>query len=251
MGVDAATPPGLWERVRQIAQQEVAKLLRSGLLRNASISDGGLTIKGGFLRLLDKVLGVDLFYVGPVNPPRADGTPQQGWIVRRADGSVVLLLLDALPTDSGGALNQALNWFDRSRNVVLADDTDSGQGMARPHLNGGWSRTRFGDITVSTTSSSFETLWDTRLTKPQPKLEVWYRASMDTAGTTGEVRVLVNGQPFGAVQAQGFVLATQVVGPLPVAGDHMDTLVVEIQGRRSSASGALRVEPLPWFGRQS
>lgn len=249
MGVDAGTPPGLFDRIRQLVRDEVAKLLRSGLLRNASISEGGLTIRGGFLRLVAGA--VDLFYVGPVAPNKADGTAQQGWIVRRADGTNVLFLRDAIPTDAGGALQQALNWYDRTGNVVLADDTNGGVGLARPWLSGGFGRTRFTDFGVGSTSATFETLWDQRISKQQPRLEVAYRASMDTSATTGETRVLVNGVQLGTTQAETFSVATHFIGPLAVAGNHMDDLLVEIQGRRTSTTGTLKVEPLYWKSRQT
>ena len=253
MGLDAMTPPGLWERIRQMIRDEVGVLLRSGLLRNASISEGGLTIKGGFLRLLATIAGgsVELFYVGPVSPDKADGSPQQGWRVRRADGTVVLELFDAFPTDAGGALNQALNWRDRSQHVTFADDTNSGQGMARPWLSGGFARTRYTDFSISTTSSTFETLWDTYITHQQPRLTVMYRASMDTSGATGETRLLLNGNPIGAVGSESFSVVTRTVGPVVAPGDHMEVVHLEIQARCTSASGAVRVEPILWRGEQS
>lgn len=249
MGVDAALPPGLFERIRSMITTEVAKLLRSGLLRSASIGEGGLTLRGGFLQMLFG--DVQVLLVGPVTPRLPDGSPQLGLILRRADGSNVLDLYDADPTDAGGALQQALNWRDRLANVVLADDTNSGQGLARPWLSGQFARTRYEDMSVQTTSGTFETLWETRISKQQPRLEVAYRATMDTSGTTGQTRVLVNGTQLGTTQSATFLLNTYFIGPEAVGGNHMQDLVIEIQGRRSSASGALRVEALYWRGRQS
>jgi hypothetical protein len=237
MGDEAATPPGFWERVRMIAADEVAKLLRSGLLRNASISDGGLTIRGGFLRLLDKVLDVDLFYVGPVSPDKADGSPQQGWVVRRADGTTVLLLRDAFPTDAGGALQQALNWYDRAGNVVLADDTNGGAGLARPHLASAFYPARTQDM-LKSTAAVFETVFRARVEKQQPKLYVEAWGWTDVAGTSGDVQVLVNGAALGTVRGvnNGAVTLLQF-GPAVVAGNIGDVLNVEIQARRTAGTG--------------
>lgn len=250
MGADAGTPPGLVDRIRQIAADEVRKFARSGFLRNASISDGGLTIKGGFFRMLSKATGgVTQFFLGPVAPGLPDGTPQQGWLVNRADDTMVLGLYDS--DTANGQFNQALSWFDRKGNVVFADDTDGGQGIARPWLSGHFAPARFNDWTVSTTSATFETLWEQRIDLQQPRLQVTYWASMDAAGTTGQTRVMVNGVQFGPTAAEAFLVPLRTVGPLPVAGGHLTEVLVQIQGRRTSTTGALRVQALNWKGRQS
>lgn len=252
MAQEAAVPLStVKELARQIAREEVGRFARSGFLRNASISGGaGLRIiDGGKLALIAEN-GTVLFYIGPVSPSLPDGSPQPGWEVRRADGTLAFGMRDAFP-DADGTLNQALTWYDRAGNAVIADDTDSGQGIARPWLTGGFYRARYADMGVSTTSSTFETLWEARLDKQQPQLIVGYKATMDTTETAGETRVLVNDAPLGPVTAESFAIVTRMVGPAPVAGAHMDTLTVKIQGRRTSATGALRVEPAGWWGRQT
>lgn len=248
MTAEAQLPRGWRGLVQKMIDDSIARFARSGFLRNASVTGGaGLTVADGGAWRLTAADGTEIFYVGPVDPPMPDGSPQPGVIVRRGDGTVVLMLYDVDPT----VFQQALNWYDRGGNVVLADDTASGQGLARPYIPGGFHRTRFADFTVTSTSATFETLWDARLPKQHPRLEVGYRASMDTAATTGEVRVLVNGVQLGATTAEAFLVATRFIGPAAVAGNHLDTLLVEIQGRRTSAGGALRVEPLYVRGVQS
>lgn len=249
MSQEAAVPPGFWGRVQKMIDDAIASFARSGFLRNASITQGGLTISNGGTLKLRSADDVDTFYVGPVTPALWDGSSQPGLLMRRNDGTLVLSLYDAFPTPGG--YSQALAWWDRSSNTIIADDTNSGQGIARPYIGGGFGRARYADMSVSTTSSTFETVWETRLYKQQPQLEVGFKATMDTTATTGEVRVLVNGTQIGPVKTQAFSIATQVVGPAPVQGAHMDYLTVEIQARRTSATGACRVEALYWTGRQS
>lgn len=251
MTQEAATPAGFWERVEQVCERVLARYIRSGALRNSSLTGGSLTLRGGVFRMVNVADTFNQFYLGPVTPAQPDGTLQPGWILRRADGSLALSVYDAFPADGPDGVQQAVNWWDRSGQIVVADDTDSGQGLARPFLGGNFGRARYADMGVQTTSGSFETLWIARLTKQQPKLMVTYRATMDTAGTTGETRVLVDGVPLGPAESQEFVIGTYFVGPAAVAGAHMSTITVEIQGRRTSASGALRVEALNWEGRQS
>lgn len=242
-------PRDFWGRIQKMIEDAVAKLARSGMLRNATISDGGLTIKGGFLRLIYKTF--TQFYFGPVGDVLGNGETQQFLVIRRADGTTVLRLWDAFP-DPDGTLNQALSWIDRSGNVAFADDTDSGQGIARPWLSGGFAPVRYEDMSVSTASATFETLWEARITKQQPRLEVIYRATMDLAGATGETRVLVNGVQLSTTSTEGFVVVVRYRGPEAVAGAHMSELVVEIQGRVTGGAGArVRVEGIGWRGRQT
>lgn len=252
MGVDAGTPPGLWERIRSMIQTEVGKLLRSGLLRSASIGEGGLTLRGGFIRMRNRTDTANGFYFGPLNPALPDGTLQQGWIVRRDDGSTVLFLVDADVSD--GQVNQALNWYDRSGNPVLADDTDSGQGLARPYVPGVLYPARYDDFTTATTAATgeWETLLEAQIPKQQPKLQVVVRATMDTSGATGEVRVLIDGTPWGSVESVGFVIGTYGFGGAqPVAGTHMQGLVVQVQGRRTAGTGGVRAAGGFLQGRQT
>jgi hypothetical protein len=246
--VTAPIPSDFWGRIRQMISDEVAKFFRSGPLRNASISDGGLTIRGGFFRLLFG--NVQLFYLGPVNPPLPDGRPQQGWIVKRADGTTVLDLRDADVAD--GLVLQALNWRDRQGNVVLADDTNSGQGLARPYLQAAFYPARFGDY-LGSTSGSFETLYRAELPKQQPRLRVAAIGAADSGGTTGEMRCLIEGAQFGAtVTLTNAVQAFGIWGPefLPDI-DHMETMHVEIQARRTAGAGVVRVAPTAIQGMQS
>lgn len=250
MTQEAGTPADFWERVKQAAERAVDAYARSGASRNASISSGGtFTVRGGVFRLLSN-LGKELFYAGPLGPSLSDGTPQQGLMMRRADDTAVLALFDAAP-GVDGSLNQALNWFDRTGHVVFADDTNNGSGLARPYIGGGFGRARFGDMDVATTSSTFETLWTARVSKQHPRMQVWYQASMDTAATTGEVRVLVDGVQVGSVNTHSFAVLTTFIGPDFIAGEHEATVTLEIQGRRTTATGALRVEALGWIGKQS
>lgn len=251
MTQEGGTPPDFWERVKLVAERAVDSYARSGASRNTSITGGGLTIRGGFFRMLSKAVnGVTQFYLGPSGAVLGDGSVQQILSVRRADGTRVLLLWDAFPA-ADGTLNQALSWIDRGGNIVISDDTDSGQGIARPYLPAAFYRKRYADLTVSTTSTTFETLWEARIYKQQPRLEVGARATMETSGDTGETRVLVNGVQLGATAAQTFLVLAHSFGPAAVAGAHMEALTVQIQGRVTSATGTLRVEP--WFvtGQQS
>lgn len=251
MTQEGGTPLDFWARIQKMIDDAVAGLARSGMLRNASISDGGLTIKGGFLRLLTKAVGgIEQFYIGPTGEILGNGEYQQFLRVRRADGSTVLRLWDAFP-DADGTLNQALSWLDRLGNVVVADDTDGGMGIARPYLPAVFYPSRSSDF-PSTNSAAFGAIHRAMMTKQQPKLFVSVWGFNDTAGATGEIRVMVNGVQLGSTVTTGNTAVTQYnFGPAVVAGDYMQELWVEIQARLVTGTGVVRVGAAWVDGRQT
>lgn len=266
MSQQAGVPADLKEQIRNMIRQEVAETFRSAPLRNASISggkgltvrgEGGITIDGGRLRVTGLpgvepgATGASTVYMGGITPAMPDGTLQPGIIFRREDGTIALALYDPTPSaDSPGGFQQFLALFDREQNIVLSDDTYSGQGLARPYVPTVLHRARYADW-VTTTSTSFETLFHGVLNKQHPNLLLQLQASNDTAGATGEVRVLVNDVPWGAAQATEFLIRTRTFGSAPVDGEHMESLVVKVQARVASGTGGVRVEPVYLMGRQS
>lgn len=248
MGIEAGTPPGLMEKIRQIAAEEVAKFIRSGFMRNASIGEGGsFTLKGGQIRAeypQSEGGGLAGFFGRIVSA--LDGTYLgTGWLIQAPDGT------DMFTARSDAASGATwVNLYDSHGTIIVGNDTYSGQGLARPFVGGGFARARFTDWSVSTTSATFETLYSTLVYKQHPRLEVSVRASMDTAATTGEVRVLVDGVQLGATSSEGFVLSTRYFTGA-IAGSHMEPVLVEIQGRVAGGAGALRVESRYWMGKQS
>jgi hypothetical protein len=245
---EAAAPPGFWARVQQMIDTSIGKAMRSVSPRGASLSEGDFTITGGTLKVLAPD-GGNSFWLGSIVPALPDGSYQPGFILRREDGTLAAALFD--PTPVPGDYHQFFALYDRAGNVIVSDDTNSGQGIARPYVPSAFYPSRFADFTASSTAAAFETVFDARVPKQHPCLEVGYRASMDTTGTTGEVRVMVNGVQLGATSTEGFAVASRFTGSFPVAGAHLSQLIVEIQARRTSATGALRVEPLYCMGRQT
>lgn len=246
------TPPGLLERILLEVDKRIAQFARSGFLRNARITQGGITIVGGFLRVRNSADTISQFLVGGLTPALPDGTLQPGILIRREDGTNALALYDPTPDPSSpGGFQQFLAIYDRSGNIIFSDDTNSGQGVARPYVGGAFVRARYADWNIATTSSTFETLWRGEVVKQHPQMSVATLSSMDTAGATGELRVMVDGVQLGSTATIGYAQTTTLFGPGVVAGAHMKVLTVEIQGRRTSAAGALKVEPLHLLGRQS
>ena len=253
MTQEGSVPPDFWARVQQVAERAVDRYARSGASRNMSISGGsGLEVTAGSKLRIRHPSGGTMLLAGVFDAnhsyDRADGSYQPMCLLYRSDGTIALSMFDS---QSGGGGQQYIAMWDRSGNVVFSDDTNSGQGMARPYLSGSFSAARFTDFRYTVTSTTFETVAEQYITKQQPRLQVRAKASMDTSGATGEMRVLVDGVQLGATTSESFAIATRDYGPVAFTGTHMQVVRVEIQGRVTSAGGSLKIEPLRWQTVQS
>lgn len=247
MAQEAAVPiETVRQLARQIAAEEVAKYARSDPLRNASIPAGGrLIVKhpdGRWLMLMGSYNGSEAKFLMP------DGSQQPMALIWRADGTLAFGMYD--PDPSNG-FQQFWSLWDRQGNIVVSDDTNSGQGIARPYLPAAFYPARDADF-PKTAATSFETVWRAYVDKQQPRLFVSAWGTTDTAGTTGEVRVMVNNVQLGATQAAGNASVNGYnFGPAAVAGAFGETLAVEIQARRTAGTGSVQVGAAWVEGRQS
>lgn len=251
MTQEGAVPPNLKEQIQQMIDRSVAAAFRSAPLRNASISDGGITVKGGFiwLRAAD---GTSSLYMGGVVPALPDGTYQPGLILRREDGTVAMALYDPTPDPSTpGGFQQFLAVYDRAQQIVMSDDTASGQGLARPYIPIPVTRARYTDM-VAVTDSAFVNVIETPGTfyKVNARARADIRCTTDTADTTGEVRVLVDGVQVGATETVDFAVTTKYIGPFAVPGDAYTQHSIKVQARRTAGTGAVRLDASVW-GMQS
>jgi hypothetical protein len=237
---EAGTPAGFWDRVEQIAERAVAKYVRAGLLNNASISGGpGLRVAGGSKMIVQHPDGSTLMRAGIYDANHtidlADGSYQPVYMLRRQDGTLALSMYD--PSPGSGGYNQFLAWWDRSGHIIISDDTDSGQGLARPYLPG------VGYLAQArhwpgTTSTTFEPLYRVRHDKQHPRLYVQAWGTCDTAGGTGEIAVFVDGVQMGSTQSVAAGSVTEFVfGPTAVSGTFGAMLNVELQARMTGGSG--------------
>lgn len=94
-------------------------------LYSAQISGGGLTVKGGFIRLLDDA-GNERLYIGPSNFSMDPGQTQPVFWVRDASGKIRLGVYDAEP----GGYEPTFWTFDDSNHVAFT--TDKNGGIAEP-----------------------------------------------------------------------------------------------------------------------
>lgn len=248
MGIDAGTPPGLWERVRKIAADEVAKFMRSGFLRNASITGGGLTIRGGgSLKVMHPEsrgggLGV---YFGDTVSAITGNYQGTGLLVQDPAG----LDIATFRSDENSGIPLAILWDGQQNNVVLTDNV-TGQGLARPYIGGTGQPARYDDWTVQTSSTEFETVFTADGYHQHSGMLAWARCSTTAAGTTGEMRVMVDGQQLGDVAPVAFSIGRKLFGPATLDLPYSSFVTVEWQARVIDGAGALRVGTAGWVGRR-
>lgn len=150
MTQEAAVPATFYDAVRRMVREEISAYARSGSSRNSSITGGRFTIKGGAL-VVEHADGSTSSYWGPITPALPDGTYQPGFIVRREDGTLAAALYDPTPDPSTpDGFQQFLALYDRAEEIVVSDDTDSGQGLARPYVPIPVTRARYTDMPAVT-----------------------------------------------------------------------------------------------------
>lgn len=230
-------------------QRQIDELRGAVTLESAIIEDGDLVVDGGAIKSRD-YNGTDLFYLGNVQPNLTDGRPQRGMIWRRNDGTAVLALFDANPGD-GSPLNyrQALNWYDRAGNIVIADDTDGGIGLARPYVP--YFMSSAGD-NQAVTAAAFTETHVLAGPRQHPKMTVGITASASDGTTAGEVRIVAGATVLGGPTTipAGGSIAPGYAFSLPAA-NYLDLEYLAIQARRTAGAGSIIVRPFFAYGVQT
>jgi hypothetical protein len=155
-------------------------------------------------------------------------------LLRRADGTLA------------AQLSAAWSWLDKAGNTLVAEDTVAGAGLARPWVAyspptddnpANWPRTA---------ATSWTTIARSRGITQHPKVKV--RASMTTdSGTSGQVRLCVNGTPV-ATGAVGAELNTTAALP---GFMHMAEVEFTLQAQVTSGSGSVYGTTRYLYGVQS
>lgn len=203
---------------------------------------GRLLIKAGGVLVVENAAGNGLMYVGQIG--LSDGSTADGLAVFRPTGDVALAAFQS----NAGFVTVV---YDQGANHLVQADEVAGQGLARPYLVNALYPTRLADLLAST-SATFETVYRGQWQKQHPRLTLSGRYAADTAGTAGELQVLVNGVQLGATFTMAtFTQGTWTVGPGDVAGAYMALLDVEVQIRRTAGTGNVRAAPLMAEGIQA
>ncbi|WP_405664984.1 hypothetical protein OG379_23215 [Streptomyces sp. NBC_01166] len=237
----AIIPTDLLDRIRALERQ-VRDLMGSANTTPAlNRIMGGEVVIGDKGRLRVRTSGdEDLLYLGRVQPDRGKDDPQQGFVVRRDDGSLALTIWTAAPDTLPV---QPVQVFDRRGNVVLADDAVHG-GLARPYIPYPLPAPADAAHWESTGSTDWTTLYRGPGIVQHPRLHCAVAAE---GGTGSEVRLLVDGVQLSGVGAPGAGLV--FTERLPAAFG--TTVTFEIQARVAATGDTLRCRPLALYGVQS
>lgn len=237
---EKSSPDYLMRRLADL-EAKVRRVETARSLEAATIGRGGITIGDqGSLQVKD-VDGHLVAIIGalPSEFNRADGTPQPGVALYREDGSVAALLGDGNPTVS--PYRQAWSIFDRAGNVVMADDTNGGVGLAAPRVSGG---IHLADTNVvrwpQTVSSTFVDIATGWLTVQNPRLS-WDINMVCDASTSGQVRLLVNSAQVDTTQTVGTSFVDWYRNEIAIPGNPApgNIIFVQLQARRVSGTGGV------------
>ncbi|GAA3392149.1 hypothetical protein [Streptomyces roseoviridis] len=154
------------------------------------------------------------------------------------------------PAQNGGVvINRPLfRIFDGYGHEIFADDIMTG-GLARPWLQLLPPQTVDKSRWPSTTSASFTTIALSYNPIWQPKLRLSLHTAVSSGTTTGQVRVLVDNQPFGPTVTAGSTY--DYTGLLP--GDMKSRFgqTMEIQIQALANGGTVYAQPVLMYGTQT
>lgn len=178
--------------------------------------------------------------------PQTQHIVYKPWIFYANDGTNARFAL------LGPSGSQFWALYDEQGNILISDDSSAGQGLARPYIP--WRAMPMSEVTTppqSTTSSSFVALHRSHGVKQHPRIRVDMIIQADS-GTTGEARLVASsGDVIGGVLSIPSAANTygQIVGAIP--GDHMQATHFDVQARRVSGAGSVRVGIADVYGVQS
>lgn len=208
---------------------------------------GDVTISSGGRLIVTTPTGQQVLYIGKVSPSHADGSDQQGVIIRREDGTTAF----SVHSQAGGG--QPATIWDKDGQAVVADDLNGG-GLARPYLEsaGSW----FGAVeqpAFVTTSTSFTTLTMAPWFKQHPKIIAFYLVRCSDATTSGEIQLTDDSgtaiSPVISIGAGAFFYSSTIGS---ISGAHESQTYLRWKGRvLPGSTGSIGVKGLAAYGVQT
>ncbi|WFE45296.1 hypothetical protein [Verrucosispora sp. WMMD1129] len=241
VGDNAISPGDIMRRLREL-EKLVEQLTAGRRLEAASIGSGGVTVKdGGAIRVVDED-GTYLLWTGLLS----NGV--RGTVMRRAGGGL------AIATYGTGVAGDTgfVAMYDLADQYIVTDDVASGRGLARPYIP-----VPMGDVTpptATTTSADFVDLSAGLWPAQHPVLRAYVLVRSSDGSTTGEVRLVVDGEQVGdVVPVTAGLYAYRVIGPGAVPGVYPfgSLRPVAVQGRRTAGSGDIGVRVMTLHGLES
>ncbi|MFD9603328.1 hypothetical protein [Streptomyces sp. NPDC059970] len=236
------------DRRMKALEREVRELRAARRLEAAAVGAGGLRITAGGRLAMETPAGRRMVDIGTIDNPaydHGDGSKQQAMWFRREDGSLFFACYAYPP--GGDGETQAWTFYDRTGNTVLAEDTASGDGLARPWLPLNPPVSTDSSTWPRGTAANFAAISSAWNTKWQPQLRVFGLTAV-VGAATGEVRLAIGGTPWGPTVTAG--ASIDYTGTLP------DTPIgslfqLEVQARRLTGTGSIACQITLVHGRQT
>lgn len=223
-------------------------------LHAASIDAGDLTIQAGGSVVVKGSNGNTLLRAGRFDGGAnlADGTKQSALHAYREDGSIAFELFDPDPPLDG--FHQYFAIKDRNDSIILADDTTSGQGLARPYMQQAWVSSDISNF-ANTSSTSFQVAYECLMYKQHPNLWLTIAKYSSDGVTDGEYRIrdwYTGDIVYGPVLLDG---TYSISFDQPVidmtAYEHMRAMWLLLEFRRKTGAGSVNVRLVATHGVQS
>lgn len=206
-------------------------------------------IAGGHLVVQDPDGNV-VFTAGEGVIPDGSGRTQSTVGLMRDDGTTALMLADT-GTIPGHPHRQALQWQDRAGNIVMADDTNGGQGMALPYIP----LSPMVNANVNTWPATAATTWthiaDCYIQRQHPRLAWAINIEADT-GTTGQVRLVLDGVVIATSPTVTAAFSMwQGIYAQPAGWTYQQTSVLSLEAQVTAGTGSIRAAVYQVIGVQS
>jgi hypothetical protein len=215
--------------------------------------------RGAQLFVLDQTQTIALARIGrlpddPLYNHPDTGQRQEATVFKRDDGTYAFTIAELAADIPGDPYSQAVAIWDKSGNIIISEDSDSGFGHARPHVPIALQNS---DVSTwpATSSTSFTDIADCFMELQQPKLS-WIIYCYADTGAVGEYRITVNGTQFGATHSlNGSVTNFDEFsdsGDLTTLGlDWGTPVLVALEARLALGTGHIKARQLLITGTQS
>ncbi|MER7014569.1 hypothetical protein ABT324_24355 [Saccharopolyspora sp. NPDC000359] len=147
--------------------------------------------------------------------------------------------------------NTQLITKDANGSTLVAPDRITGRGLARPYIPTPMIPAFLPDW-PGTQQPEFSGKWVQSIYHQHPRIVIAVYAGSETPGTGGEIRVLIGGRivsqpaPVTATGDSIYQANALLFGPALWPGEHMTPTTVEIQVRRTTGTGWVRLWPAVW-----
>lgn len=236
----------------QDLERQLNELRAARSLESSSIGAGGLqVVNGGSIAVIDPATNRGVAFFGQTVIPDGSGRTQMVSLFTRDDQTAALQLAD-VGTAPGHTHQQALQWYARSGRIVIADDTTSGDSLARPHVEVGSLYNTDVSTYPATNATTFTTIAKRYFEVQNPRL-TWQVELFAETGVTGQFKMLMNGIQVGTTQTVAALTFANwsTIEDRPVSVNVGDVVLVELQAKSSATTGKAKAQVLRFAGWES